>query len=71
MPKSSFTIAELASPLNQFISVTGGLVPRGFYNENTNYAVGDCVAFEGSSYLMFNDGPAGTAPDNETYWQPL
>ena len=51
--------------------ITGGLVPRGTYNAGTDYSVGDSVDYNGSSYVMFNDAPAGTLPTNTTYWQVL
>jgi hypothetical protein len=53
------------------VIVTGGFVPRGAYNAETDYAVGDSVDYLGSSYVMFNDAGAGTVPTNTTYWQVL
>ena len=63
-------IVKLLDPLNPTI-VTGGLVPRGAYNAGTNYAVGDSVDYQGSSYVMFNDVGAGTVPTDTDYWQIL
>lgn len=54
---------------NTFIE--GGLIPKGAYNEATNYSVGDSVDYLGSSYVMFNDANAGTIPTNTSYWQVL
>lgn len=51
--------------------ITGGLVPKGAYNASTDYAVGDSVDYNGSSYVMHTDAAAGTVPTNTTYWQIL
>lgn len=62
---------QLIEILNQQAVVTGGLVNRGAYAAGTDYAVGDAVSYNGSSYVMYNNGPAGTVPTNATYWQVL
>ena len=63
---------ELINPGDTYNTVvTGGLVPKGAYAAGTDYAVGDSVDYGGSSYVMFNDAPAGTVPTNTTYWQVL
>jgi hypothetical protein len=64
----SFSIVKLVDSLSPTI-ITGGLVPRGAYDNGTNYAVGDSVDYNGSSYVMFLDAGAGTLPTNTTYWQ--
>lgn len=64
----SFSIVKLVDSLSPTI-ITGGLVPRGAYDNGTNYAVGDSVDYNGSSYVMFSDAGAGTLPTNTTYWQ--
>jgi hypothetical protein len=51
------------------ITIAGGLVPKGAYAAGTDYGVGDYVDYLGSSYVMFNNAGAGTAPTNTTYWQ--
>lgn len=51
--------------------ITGGLVPKGAYSAGTDYAVGDSVDYNGSSYVMHTDAAAGTVPTNTTYWQVL
>lgn len=61
-------LVKLLDPLNPTI-ITGGLVPRGAYNAGTDYAVGDSVDYNGSSYVMFNNAVAGTLPTDTTYWQ--
>lgn len=66
----SFNLVKLIDPI-QLINIPGGLVPRGAYSAGTNYAVGDSVDYQGSSYVMFNDAGAGTVPTNTTYWQVL
>lgn len=63
-------IVKLLDSLNPTI-VTGGLVPKGAYNAGTDYAVGDSVDYNGSSYVMYADAGAGTLPTNTTYWQVL
>lgn len=66
----AFRLVKLIDPINNVV-VTGGLVPKGAYSAATNYAVGDSVDYNGSSYVMFNDAPANTAPTDTTYWQVL
>jgi hypothetical protein len=63
-------IVKLIDPLN-ITHITGGLVPKGAYAAGTDYAVGDSVDYQGSSYVMFNNAGAGTAPTDTTYWQVL
>ena len=53
------------------IIITGGLVPRGIYDDLVDYAVGDSVDYGGSSYVMSVDAPAGTLPTDTAYWQLL
>ena len=66
----AFQLVKLLDSINNTI-ITGGLVPKGTYDNGTNYAVGDSVDYNGSSYVMFNDAGAGTLPTNQTYWQVL
>jgi len=63
-------IVKLTDPI-QFTNVAGGLVPRGAYNAGTDYAVGDSVDYNGSSYVMHTDAVAGTLPTDTTKWQVL
>lgn len=65
-----FNIVKLTDPI-QFTNVAGGLVPKGAYAAGTDYAVGDSVDYNGSSYVMHTDAAAGTVPTNTTYWQVL
>lgn len=51
--------------------VSGGLVPKGAYAAGTDYAVGDSVDYQGSSYVMHTDAAAGTVPTDTTKWQVL
>ena len=53
------------------VVIPSGLVPKGAYNAGTDYAVGDSVDYNGSSYVMHTDAGAGTLPTNTTYWQVL
>lgn len=66
----AFHIVKLLDNLSPTI-VTGGLVPRGAYDNATDYAVGDSVDYQGSSYVMFNNAAAGTLPTDTDYWQVL
>lgn len=66
----TFKIVKLTDPI-QLVNIPGGLVPRGAYDNSTDYAVGDSVDYSGSSYVMFSDAGAGTLPTNTTYWQVL
>ena len=65
-----FKIVKLVDPINNVV-ITGGIVPKGAYAAGTDYAVGDSVDYNGSSYVMFNDAAAGTLPTDTTYWQVL
>lgn len=51
--------------------VEGGLVPKGEYDNSTDYAVGDSVSYQGSSYVMHTNAAAGTVPTNTSFWQIL
>lgn len=64
----SFTVVKLLDRLNPTI-ITGGFVPRGTYDNATDYAVGDSVDYNGSSYVMFSNASAGTLPTDTDYWQ--
>lgn len=66
----SFRLVKLLDAINNLV-VTGGLVPKGAYNAGTDYAVGDSVSYNGSSYVMYSDAGAGTVPTNTTYWMVL
>lgn len=63
----SFRIVKLLDPI-QNIVITGGIVPKGAYSAGTDYAVGDMVDYNGSSYVMYVDAAAGTAPTDNTKW---
>ena len=67
---SDFTAVQLLNQLTPVI-ITGGYVPRGAYAAGTDYAVGDSVDYLGSSYVMYVDAAAGTAPTDTTKWQVL
>lgn len=62
----AFQIVKLLNPINMTIS--GTFNPMGAYDNATNYAVGDQVSYNGSSYIMFSDAAAGTVPTNTSYW---
>ena len=59
-------IVKLIDPIQ--MSINGTFNPMGAYNAGTNYAVGDQVDYNGSSYIMYNDAAAGTVPTNTSYW---
>lgn len=65
---SPFRIVKLIDPINNTI-ITGGLVPKGAYDNSTDYAVGDSVSYGGSSYVMYVDAGSGTLPTDDTKWQ--
>lgn len=67
---TDFKIVKLVDPL-QLINIVGSFVARGAYNNATDYSVGDYVSYNGSSYVMYVDGPAGTLPTDTTYWQVI
>jgi hypothetical protein len=56
---------------NTPVIIPSGLVPKGAYNAGTDYAVGDSVDYNGSSYVMYVDAAAGTLPTDTTKWQVL
>jgi len=66
----SVQIVKLLDPLNPTI-ITGGLVPRGAYDNATDYAVGDSVDYLGSSYVMYVNAASGVLPTDTTKWQVL
>ena len=49
--------------------IAGTFNPRGEYDNSTDYAIGDAVSYDGSSYIMYADAPAGTLPTDTDYWQ--
>lgn len=51
--------------------ITGGLVPKGAYDNVVDYAVGDSVDYLGSSYVMHTNAAAGVLPTDTTKWQVL
>jgi hypothetical protein len=67
---SDFKIVKLLDKM-QIVNIPSGLVPKGPYDDATDYAVGDVVSYYGSSYILYADVAAGTEPTNQTYWQIL
>ncbi len=65
---SDFTLVQLLNQKTPVI-ITGGYVPRGAYDNATDYAVGDSVDYLSSSYVMYVDAAAGTLPTDTTKWQ--
>lgn len=66
----NYRYVDLGNNLS-LVNISGGLVNKGAYDAATNYAVGEAVSYNGSSYVMYVDAPAGTVPTNTTYWQLL
>ena len=62
----SFQLVKLLNPINMTIS--GTFTPKGAYDNATDYAVGDHVDYQGSSYVMYTDAAAGTLPTDSTKW---
>lgn len=60
------TLVKLIDPIS--ITIAGTFTPRGAYDNATNYAVGDQVDYNGSSYIMYVDAGAGTLPTDNTKW---
>lgn len=67
---SNFSVVKLLDDFN-IVNIPSGLVPKGAYAAGTDYAVGDSVDYNGSSYVMFVDATAGTLPTDITKWQVL
>lgn len=65
----SFNVVKLVDPIQMTIS--GTFTPKGAYAAGTDYAVGDSVDYNGSSYVMYVDAAAGTLPTDTTKWQVL
>lgn len=63
---SDFRLVKLVDPIQLYIS--GTFTPRGAYSAGTDYAVGDMVSYNGSSYIMYVDAVAGTVPTDATKW---
>lgn len=62
-----FRLVKLLDPINNVV-ITGGIVPKGAYDNATDYAVGDMVDYNGSSYVMYVNATAGTLPTDDTKW---
>lgn len=61
-------LVKLLDRINNII-VTGGIVPKGSFNINEQYNVGDFVSYGGFSYVLYEFAPIGTLPSNDAYWQ--
>jgi hypothetical protein len=62
----AFRLVKLLDPIQMHID--GTFNPMGAYNPATDYAVGDMVSYNGSSYIMYNNATAGTVPTDSSYW---
>lgn len=67
---AGFTVVKLLDAINNLV-ITSGMVPKGAYAAGTDYAVGDLVSYQGSSYVMYVDAAAGTAPTDTSKWMVL
>lgn len=64
-------LVKLLDTIN-ITNLVGGATPRGNYDDSTDYDVGDIVSYtDGSSYIMYTDGPAGTLPTDSDYWSVI
>jgi hypothetical protein len=52
------------------ITISGGIVPHGEYDNAHAYITGDSVSYSGSSYVAIQD-TTGNLPTDTTYWQVL
>lgn len=59
-------LVKLLNPIQMYID--GTFTPKGAYDNGTDYAVGDMVSYQGSSYIMYSDAAAGTLPTDTTKW---
>lgn len=59
-------LVKLIDPIQ--MTIAGTFNPLGAYDNGTDYAVGDMVDYNGSSYIMYNNGPAATLPTDTSYW---
>lgn len=59
-------IVKLIDPIQ--MTIAGTFTPKGAYDNATDYAVGDMVDYQGSSYIMYTNGVAGTLPTDTSYW---
>lgn len=66
----SMQIVKLLDKM-QIVNIPSGLVPHGAYDNTHDYAVGDSVDYNGSSYVMYADAGAGTLPTDTTKWQVI
>jgi hypothetical protein len=66
---SSYRLVKMLNPVS--ITVAGTFTPKGTYSGATDYAVGDQVDYNGTSYIMYSDAAAGTLPTDNTKWGVL
>lgn len=66
-----FRVVKVLGGINNIV-IPNGLVPKGAYDNGTDYAVGDSVSYtDGNSYVMYVNAAAGTLPTDATKWQLL
>jgi hypothetical protein len=63
---AGLSLVQLLNPIQ--VVIAGDVTPKGAYDEMTDYTIGDLVSFDGTSYIMYSDAPAGTAPTDTTKW---
>lgn len=66
-----FQIVDTLTPQNLILTISGGLVPRGPFDESRVYIVGEAPSYEGKTYICWTSGTAGTLPTNTSYFQPI
>jgi hypothetical protein len=63
---SDFKLVKLLDPIQ--MTIAGTFNPMGAYDNSTDYAVGDMVSYNGSSYTMYSNAVAGVLPTDSTKW---
>lgn len=67
----AFQLVQLSEPQQLILTIQGGLVPRGPFDSERVYVVGDAPSYQGKTYICWTSGPVGTLPTNTTYFQPI
>lgn len=52
-------------------TTTLAVTPKGYFNSETQYVVGDVVTHENKPYMAYSEPPVGTSPLDMEYWQPF
>lgn len=63
----SLQLVKLLDPIT-VVHIDADMNFKGEYDNTTDYTVGDVVTYQGSSYIMTTEAPAGTLPTDATKW---